>query len=156
MTIVQERPFGSNPVVLQVCIIHCDLWLCSSLYKSCANKDLEIHWSNVSLVDMTCSVHARKAGYEMSTSVSSVCPHAHLCHQHVQMSPDFLCMLPTAMALCSCELWLVYDVLCTAFSALTLLVGQQEGHPARKNLSDEVLAWLSVRSEVQMTCIWSG
>ena len=33
---------------------------------------------------------------------------------------------------------------CHAFSALTLLVGHQEGHPARKNLSDEVLAWLSV------------
>ena len=31
----------------------------------------------------------------------------------------------------------------TAFSALTLLVGCQEGHLARKNLSDEVLAWLS-------------
>ena len=30
-----------------------------------------------------------------------------------------------------------------AFSALTLLVGCQEEHPARKNLSDEVLAWLS-------------
>ena len=30
-----------------------------------------------------------------------------------------------------------------AFSALMLLVGCQEGHPARKNLSDEVLAWLS-------------
>ena len=30
-----------------------------------------------------------------------------------------------------------------AFSALTLLVGCQEKHPARKNLSDEVLAWLS-------------
>ena len=30
-----------------------------------------------------------------------------------------------------------------AFSALTLLVGCQEGHPARKNLTDEVLAWLS-------------
>ena len=29
------------------------------------------------------------------------------------------------------------------FSALTLLVGCQEGHPARKNLTDEVLAWLS-------------
>jgi len=43
-----------------------------------------------------------------------------------------------------------------AFSALTLLVGRQEGHPARKNLSDEVLAWLSVCSEVQMICIWSG
>ena len=27
-------------------------------------------------------------------------------------------------------------------SALTLLVGCQEGHPARKNLTDEVLAWI--------------
>jgi len=38
-------------------------------------------------------------------------------------------------------------------SALTLLVGQHEGHPASKKLSGEVLAWLSVWSEVQ-TCIW--
>jgi len=30
-----------------------------------------------------------------------------------------------------------------AFSALTLLVGQQEGHPACKKLSGGVLAWLS-------------
>ena len=36
-----------------------------------------------------------------------------------------------------------------AFSALTLLVGRQERHPAHKNLSDEVLAWLSVWSKVQ-------
>jgi len=27
---------------------------------------------------------------------------------------------------------------------LTLLVGRQEGHPVCKNLSDGVLAWLSV------------
>ena len=40
-----------------------------------------------------------------------------------------------------------------AFSALMLLVGQQEGHPACKKLSSGVLAWLSVWSEVQ-TCIW--
>jgi len=40
-----------------------------------------------------------------------------------------------------------------SFSALTLLVGWQEGHPACKKLSSEVLAWLSVWSEVQ-TCIW--
>ena len=39
------------------------------------------------------------------------------------------------------------------FSALTLLVGWQEGHPACKKLSGGVLAWLSVWSEVQ-TCIW--
>ena len=37
--------------------------------------------------------------------------------------------------------------------ALTLLVGQQEGHPAGKKLSSEVLAWLSLWSKVQ-TCIW--
>ena len=36
---------------------------------------------------------------------------------------------------------------------LTLLFGRQEGHPACKKLSGEVLAWLSVWSEVQ-TCIW--
>jgi len=40
-----------------------------------------------------------------------------------------------------------------AFSALTLLVGQQEGHPACKKQSGGVLTWLSVWSEVQ-TCIW--
>jgi len=42
-----------------------------------------------------------------------------------------------------------------AFSALTLLVGRQEGqegHPACKKLSGGVLAWLSVWSKVQ-TCI---
>jgi len=42
--------------------------------------------------------------------------------------------------------------LCYAFSALTLLVGRQEGHPACKKLSDGVLGWLSVCSKVQ-TCI---
>jgi len=36
-----------------------------------------------------------------------------------------------------------------AFSALTLLVGWQEGHPA----CGGVLVWLSVWSEMQ-TCIW--
>jgi len=33
----------------------------------------------------------------------------------------------------------VFSLVC-AFSALTLLVGQQEGHPACKKLSGEVLA----------------
>jgi len=43
-----------------------------------------------------------------------------------------------------------------AFSALTLLVEHQEEHPACKKLSDEVLVWLSVWSEVQVVCIWSS
>jgi len=40
-----------------------------------------------------------------------------------------------------------------SFSALTMLVERQEGHPACKKLSGGVLAWSSVWSEVQ-TCIW--
>ena len=36
-----------------------------------------------------------------------------------------------------------------AFSALTLLVVRQEGHPACKKLSGGVMVWLSVWSEVQ-------
>jgi len=40
-----------------------------------------------------------------------------------------------------------------AFSALMLLVGQQEGHPACKKLSGGILAWLSVWGEVQI-CVW--
>ena len=47
-----------------------------------------------------------------------------------------------------CWYWVII-----AFSALTLLVGRQEGHPACKKLSGGVLAWLSVWSQVQ-TCIW--
>jgi len=46
----------------------------------------------------------------------------------------------------------LFSHFCT-FSALTLLVGRHEGHPACKKLSGGVLAWLSVWSEVQ-TCIW--
>ena len=41
-----------------------------------------------------------------------------------------------------------------AFSALTLLVGQQEGHAACKKLSSGMLAWLSAWSEVQVICVW--
>jgi len=37
-----------------------------------------------------------------------------------------------------------------AFSALTLLVGWQEGHPACKKLSGGVLSWLSVWSECRL------
>ena len=61
----------------------------------------------------------------------------------------------------NCPLWLPYElttlstvvyVAIFAFSALTLLVGRQEGHLAcKKNLSGGVLAWLSVWSEMQ-TC----
>jgi len=46
-------------------------------------------------------------------------------------------------------------LLCFAFSALTLLVGRQEGHPAAacKKLSGGMLAWLYVWVKVPI-CIW--
>jgi len=40
-----------------------------------------------------------------------------------------------------------------ALIALTLLVWHKEEHPACKKLNDEVLAWLSVCSDVQNS-IW--
>ena len=56
-----------------------------------------------------------------------------------------------------CLAGILCDTFCcccqTVFSALTLLVGWQEGHPVCKKLSGRVLAWLSVYSEVH-TCIW--
>jgi len=56
------------------------------------------------------------------------------------------------------NLFLVFmsvNVKLDAFSALTLLVGRQEGHPACKKLSVGMLAWLAVCGEVQI-CIWSS
>ena len=67
------------------------------------------------------------------------------CQQQLQ---EFLNVLHVFACFLKCLL-----TLCSAFSALTLLVGRQEGHPACKKQSGGVLAWLSVWSEVQ-TCIW--
>jgi len=49
--------------------------------------------------------------------------------------------------------WLYGTFNINDFSALTLLVGWQEGHPVCKKLSGGVLAWLFVWSDVQI-CIW--
>ena len=49
--------------------------------------------------------------------------------------------------------YLCYYYNSAPFSALTLLVGRQEGHQACKKLSGGVLVWLSVWSKVH-TCIW--
>ena len=50
----------------------------------------------------------------------------------------------------ACLMFISFAFSAHAFSALTLLVGRQEGHPVCKK---RVLVWLSVWSEVQ-TCIW--
>ena len=72
----------------------------------------------------------------------SLCLHTHTLWLFVTNSVEEICFLVV-----------LFVVVMFAFSALTLLVGRQEGHPACKKLSGGVLAWLSVWSEVQ-TCIW--
>jgi len=70
---------------------------------------------------------------------------------------EFVCALSRGIGFPSkSSLFFMYYILMCyiyAFSTLTLLVGQQEGHPACKKLSGGVLAWLSVWREMQ-TCIW--
>jgi len=71
-----------------------------------------------------------------------------------------LCLLAFTISLYYCtshdsEILFFVSLLSIAFSALTLLVGWQERHPASKKLIGGVLVWLSVWSEMQ-TCIWSS
>ena len=51
------------------------------------------------------------------------------------------------------DYYIIYWHIHSAFSALTLLVGQLKEHPACKKLSGWMLAWLSVLVKVQI-CIW--
>jgi len=102
----------------------------NSMYQYALSAYLEVHCSCCCCCwfyhPVVSSPTIEKQSIAMSVRLF-VCPH-----------PIFtrsLCMLPIA------------------FSALTLLVGRQEGHPACKKLSGEVLAWLSVWNEMQ-TCIW--
>jgi len=81
----------------------------------------------------------------------------HNVHRCLLSSHCWQCSLQTGLFT---YLYLFYFVYCWSgpyrahyVSALTQLVGRQEGHPACKKLSGGVLAWLSVWSEVQ-TCIW--
>jgi len=71
--------------------------------------------------------------------------------RHPGVMPGHSHRLPNAARKCRIGIRPTWQT--NAFSALTLLVGWQEGHPACKKLSGGVLAWLSVWSEVQ-TCIW--
>ena len=69
----------------------------------------------------------------------------------------FIDVLETRSHTCTLTLGIYLASLCLAdaFNALTLLVGHQQEHPACKKSSQEVLAWLSVCSKVQMICIGS-
>ena len=78
------------------------------------------------------------------------------CFSKIQIGFTFLVPAylgsPGKKPLNGCVCVYYFTIINYAFSALTLLVGRQEEHLACKKLSGEVLAWLSVWSEVQ-TCI---
>jgi len=78
---------------------------------------------------------------------SSPAPSNVLCLSHAHMHQYTYTILMT-----------MFLVSINALSALTLFVRRREEHPACKNArqNDEVLAWLSVWSEVQMICMWSS
>ena len=69
--------------------------------------------------------------------------------------PDWFTIELSSLVIYWALLGIRYKCTCTwqSFSALMLLVGWQEGHPAYKKLSGGVLAWSSVCGEVH-TCIW--
>jgi len=50
----------------------------------------------------------------------------------------------------------LHHFLCFCLQCFDTVGSASEEHPACKKLSDEVLAWLSVWSKLQMVCIWSS
>ena len=70
------------------------------------------------------------------------------CTNQINHSPRPITWPVVSASICN-----ILSNMCVAFSALTLLVGQQEGHPACKKLSAGMLVWLSVWSKIP-TCIW--
>ena len=72
-----------------------------------------------------------------------------ICLSEVQTCIYISQLMPLPLSI-SCfskiQIGFTFLVLACAFSALTLLVGRQEGHPACKILSGGVLPWLSVWS----------
>ena len=65
-------------------------------------------------------------------------------------------MLHGKLVIVSFDSYNLYIVVFLPNSALTLSVEHKEEHPACKNLTDEVLMWLSAWSEMQIACIWSS
>jgi len=70
--------------------------------------------------------------------------------QHLAVTDHTIFHLVSLNHTDNCFIILLFYVI--VHSALTLLVGRQEEHPACKKQSGGVLVWLSVWSEVQ-TCI---
>ena len=85
--------------------------------------------------------------------------------RHLQIRTGGFCWCKVLLLACPCRrqpAYIITQRMCIlflvvffyiTFSALMLLVGRQEGHPACKRTEWWGLVWLSVWSEMQ-TCIW--
>jgi len=123
------------------------LWSCCYCEYRCLNKSSGLLYS---LQKHSCwsDAHRYSSKHELLAVVSQWCRCWAEDFQHVAGSVFHISWLLFDSPIFAC---LQYIRL--AFSALTLLFGRQEGHPACKKLSGGVLAWLSVWSEVQ-TGMW--
>ena len=74
---------------------------------------------------------------ELDSSAVGIAQLAHAVDEYI------ICMRDGDVALVAIRINVIGSSIISAFSALTLLVGQQEGHPACKKLSGGMLAWLS-------------
>ena len=74
--------------------------------------------------------------------------------EHISQPIATYIMITVHLFLCGFSAWCGFSA--CAFSALTLSIGHQVEHPVCKKLSDEVLMWLFIWSEVQIVCIWSS
>ena len=132
--------------------VHCPCTLSSNIFNPMNNSEL---WKWVEEImqsaNWRCCLVARTLSSLHSMMVSVVCLYVLLYED--QLSDDPIWWVRLLPSLCYIAYLRVFVSLSAfSFSALTLLVGWQEGHPACKNLSGGVLARLSVCSEVQ-TCM---
>ena len=138
-------------VAKNCCSVFCAKW--TKIFMQLVNQwKLCAVWNSLVVMYSCCSSTTPLGSNRRYASDLSVCLCAYACH--VEVFVDQLAVKFELM--CYACFFFVYSrhcLQCSAFSALTLLVGWQEGHPACKELSGGVLAWLSFWSEVQ-TCTW--
>ena len=144
---LQQLRCFSVPIVTDSA--RCGLFL--HTWRAVVKVDRRIRWHYTTTI-LLLRIGARLTRYRNCKFHNFACTIS----RHADVPPSAGPLLPLVASTintrmgCSIVRWFVVAV--SAFSALTLLVGQQEGHPACKKLSGGVLVWLSVWSEVQ-TCI---
>jgi len=125
-------------VVVVVCYISCDLYYVRIVLTT------NFHFNACFYMNLGLGDNDVRLSFQLLSLGGPLC-HMYSISYSVSFQQIFLMAKTNKILMRSC-----------AFSALTLLVDQQEETSAYKIFSDGVLAWLSVWSKVQMTGIWSS